>query len=425
MKRIAIVVPYFPPSGLTCVHRARFLASYLKDFGWEPVIITVDPNFYKENADTELLKFLPADLKIIRTKALGKSFFIGDISIRCFYWHWQKLRRLAKNKEIDFVFISLFPAYSTLLGRLIYREFKIPYAIDYQDPWVMYHKRKDPLFSKAWFSTGLARILEPVAVRKASLLVSVADSYLRGVISRNSCLRDVPRLIVPIGFDAADFLAADKSGKAAYLFKPRNNDFRFVYAGAMLPQGFVVLEAFLKSLVRLRESGNQTFKRIKVYFIGTGKSSNDKEGYNVRPMAEKYGLYGSTIYECPQRISYSDVLVHLKASDAILVLGSTEEHYSPSKIFPAVFSGKPILAILHEKSPVLGLLRESNVGRSLSFSTDTELSSLIPQTATALEAMATLLFDKDKVNYSIFNEFSAKAGAGKLAAALDKIVLDK
>jgi len=388
-------------------------------------VLTVDPKFYKENVDTELEKLLPADLRIIRTKALDRSFLIGDIGIRCFYWHWLKLRRLAKNKEIDFVFISLFPAYSTLLGRLIYQEFRIPYAIDYQDPWVMYHTKKPFIFSKARISAWLAQFLEPFAVKKVSLLSSVADSYLQGVVSRNSHLQQCPKVIIPIGFDPVDFDSASKLNKEAYFFNPQDKKFNFIYAGAMLPYGYAVLELFFQSLVRLRENKPCIFDKIKVYFIGTGKSPDDKEGYNVRPMAQKYGLYENAVYEYPARIPYLDVLVHLKASDAVLVLGSTEEHYAPSKIFPAVFSKKPILAILHEKSPALRLLRESNAGRVLSFSGDTELNNLIPQTAAALEDITTLHFNENKVNYSIFNEFRAEAAAGKFAAALDKIVLNK
>lgn len=423
MKKIAIVAPYFPPSNLTGVHRSRYLAAHLREFGWEPIVLTIKPQYYKEKPDYELEKLLPRDLNVIKTNAFRQNFLIGDASIRCFFWHWAKLRRLAKNKDIDLVFISLFPAYSTLLGRLIYNEFKIPYVIDYQDPWVFYHAKKAFLTFKAWISAKLAMCLEPMVVKRVSLLSSVADSYLNGVISRNEHLKEVPKVIMPIGFDPLDFEAVLKFNKEAYLFDSCSKEFNFVYAGAMLPHGYAVLDLFFNALVYLRDSKPEIFSRIKIHFIGTGKSADSKDGYNIKPAALKYGLYGSTIYEYPARIPYLDTLAHLNKSNAILVLGSAEEHYTPSKIFPAVFSKKPILAILNDQSPVLGLLKYSNAAKVLTFTNENGLDNLVPQVSAALEETIMFPFDERKVNYAAFDEFSAERAAQKLAAALDKIIL--
>jgi hypothetical protein len=70
-----------------------------------------------------------------------------------------------------------------------------------------------------------------------------------------------------------------------------------------------------------------------VHFIGTGSSPDDRAGHQVRPRAERMGV-GDLVEEQPQRIGYVDALNHLARSDAVLVLGSTEAHYTPSKVFP-------------------------------------------------------------------------------------------
>ena len=44
-----------------------------------------------------------------------------------------------------------------------------------------------------------------------------------------------------------------------------------------------------------------------------------------------------------------DVLTHLDAASGILVLGSTEPHYRPSKVFQSLMSRRPVLALLHER----------------------------------------------------------------------------
>ena len=57
--------------------------------------------------------------------------------------------------------------------------------------------------------------------------------------------------------------------------------------------------------------------------------------------------------EHPQRVSYIDVLSHLVQAAAILVIGSTEPHYSPSKIYQSVEARRPIFALLHKASTAI------------------------------------------------------------------------
>jgi hypothetical protein len=42
-----------------------------------------------------------------------------------------------------------------------------------------------------------------------------------------------------------------------------------------------------------------------------------------------------------------------------LLLGSSEQHYTASKIYPALLSGRPILAAYHKASSVSAILKES------------------------------------------------------------------
>ena len=421
-KKIVIVAPNFPPSGLTAVHRNRFLATHLKKFGWEPTILTVKSEYYKERLDYDLQKVVPENLKIIRTVAFKPGRLVGDTAIRCFLWHWDTLRRLAKKKQIDFLFISLFPAMSTLLGRLIYEEFKVPYGIDFQDPWVKESYDKKPLFSKAWLAKELAKVLEPFAVKKASMIMSVADSYIQGVISRNPHLNKIKKVIAPIGFEPQDHKVINHLNKKAYIFKKEEGLFNFIYAGAALPKAYTVLKALFAGLKKLEKENLGLFKKIKIYFIGTGKSPDDPTAFNVRPIAEEFDLYNTTIVEYPARIPYLDVLVHLKEADAILIIGSTEKHYTASKIFQAVFSKKPILALLHEKSTAVQLLKKSNAGKTISFKGEANLDNIAFKACNAIKEVMIERFDENKVNYSYFNDFTAAAQAKKLAETLDAIV---
>src|SRR5207248_920768 len=85
-RRVIIVAPHFPPSNLASVHRSRLLAHHLREFGWEPIIVTVAPGYYEEDLDWELTKLLSSDLRVERVSALPTRpiRFVGDVGIRGF-----------------------------------------------------------------------------------------------------------------------------------------------------------------------------------------------------------------------------------------------------------------------------------------------------------------------------------------------------
>jgi hypothetical protein len=141
-------------------------------------------------------------------------------------------------------------------------------------------------------------------------------------------------------------------------------------------------------------------------------------------MAEKYGLWGSVIFEYPQRIPYLDVLVHLDAADGVFILGSTEPHYTPSKVYQGVLSGKPILAVLHRESTAVAVIRSANTGVVLDFDGEAEVQRVGEEFIGIFEQFMTYLrnFDPQQVNTGAFEPYSARSVTGALAALLDKCV---
>jgi hypothetical protein len=79
--KLLVIAPHYSPSNLAAVHRSRLFAQHLPSFGWEPVILTVDEQYYEEELDWELHKLTPPSQRIIKVNAikLGKPRFIGDI----------------------------------------------------------------------------------------------------------------------------------------------------------------------------------------------------------------------------------------------------------------------------------------------------------------------------------------------------------
>jgi hypothetical protein len=423
IKRVVIVAPNFPPSNLTSGHRARHFAMHLAKFGWQARILSVDPYYYEEKLDFELGKLIPAELEIIRSKALPSRpiRIIGDIGIRAFWWHYQKLCALARKKSVDLVYILIPPNYSALLGYLIFRRFHIPYAIDYIDPWVHPWPASERLFSKAWFAYQLNRKLEPIALRKVSLITGVAPGYYEPLLKRYGWLASCRFLAVPYGAEEDDFRYLSEYPRSPYLFNPADGNFHIVYAGAMLPRAYSTLEALFHSIITLRQNNPALVKKLKFHFLGTGSSPRDEKSFTIKPISQKYGLL-DIVTEHPARIPYLDVLNHLKYASAVLVLGSTEPHYTPSKIFQAILSRRPVIALLHAKSSAVDILQKVRIDTLVTFDSDRPSDSCVEEITRMITRIMQGSYSAQDVDWDIFRNYSAEAMTKRLADAFDFIV---
>jgi len=186
----------------------------------------------------------------------------------------------------------------------------------------------------------------------------------------------------------------------------------------MLPKAYAPLEAILDAMSHQPKAVGE----LEIHFIGTGKTPDDPEGYNIRTLAEKYGLWNTVIFEYPRRIPYLDVLVHLEAADGVFILGSTEPHYTPSKVYQGVLSGKPILAVLHKESTAVQVIRTANTGVVLDFGGEPEIPRVKEEFIGVLERFMLFLrnFDPRQVNTEAFDRYSAKMVTAALAELLNK-----
>jgi hypothetical protein len=288
------------------------------------------------------------------------------------------------------------------------------------DPWVHPWPEAEVRYSKAWASYELGKRLEPWAVRNASLITAVASGYYEGVLERNPDLRRTAvRADMPCGFSALDFSAPSVAQKTPMMFDPADGLHHLVYAGALLPKAVSVLERLLEGLAALMSRNPSLTGQIRLHFIGTGKSPVNRKGYCVAPVAERFGL-AALVDEHPHRMGYLAALSHLTKARAVLIVGSTEPHYTPSKVYQAVQSRRPILALLHERSTAVDVLRRSGAGLAVTLE-ETRLPSAV-EVAEALERVVTTPYDADAVDWRAFAAFSARESARKLAAAMDEAI---
>jgi hypothetical protein len=405
---------------LAGVHRARLWAQYLPEFGWEPIVLTAHWKYYEEPLDHSLLELVAPELRIIRTKALPVKpvRLVGDIGLRAFYWYLKALDKLVLGKEIDFLHITLPSNYLAALGEIIYRRHQFPFGIDYQDPWVYPWPGVERCLSKAWFSYKVGSWLEPWALRNAALITGVAPLHYEAALQRNPHLRDQCIIAaMPIGNSEADYRPVQgEAGHEPFLFSRHDGLFHMIYAGTMWPKAHAVLDRFLEALAVLRDSEPKVIERLRIHFVGTGKPPDESEGF-VHRRLQRLGL-GPWVVEVPYRIGYIDVLKHLVHASAILILGSTDAHYTPSKVYQSVQAKRPIFALLHEQSTAVNVLRDSRAGRTVTFADRT-----LPEPKAVAASLADFIRDAqysaEDVRWDAFESYSARNGARVLASAIE------
>jgi glycosyltransferase involved in cell wall biosynthesis len=437
LKNILLITPHYPPSNLAAVHRSRLFAQHLPSSGWIPIILTVHEKFYEEQLDWNLFDLISRDQRIEKVKAfkITKPRVIGDIGLRGFFQLRRRALELIKSEKIDFVFIPIPSFYTALIGPYLFKKTGVKYGIDYIDPWVHQFPGSDKLFSRHWFSTQLAKFLEPIAVKHASLITGVSQGYFKPVLERNPHLKEQAiSVAMPYGGEEADHVfiqpgtrdegqgtreqPTEHQNSNILLPLKKDNIFRFVYAGAMLPKAYKPLEEIFKALQHnTKQLNDSTTQQFSFHFIGTQGT--------IKPLAEKYGLYGNIVFEHPARIPYLDVLKNLAAADGVFILGSTEPHYTPSKVYQGVLSQKPILAVLHQDSTAVKVLNESYAGQIVLMDGEKDLDTLgerfIQQFNNYL--IWAKSFDPQLVNKAAFEQYSAKAVTNTLVNALNKVVL--
>jgi hypothetical protein len=422
VTRTAIILsPYFPPSTLAGVHRARHLARRLPAHGWRPIVIRADERLYAEPGDPALAELVPSDLEQVRAGALPAGLTrlvgIGDIGLRALPHLAKALAGTIARERPEAVLITGSPFYPMRLAPWLRRRFGVPVILDFQDPWVSAHGATWPFGSKAWAAHRLAAALEPGAVRAASWVTSVSEIQNREMAARYPWLDATRMSAIPIGGDGADFAALRAGAPAPGLIDP--DRINFSYVGTFLPRAEPLARRLFEALALLRGRNPALAGRLRFNFIGTSNQPDGVGGARIRPLAEAAGV-ADLVAETPRRVPYLDALGVLAHSQALLLIGSDEPHYTASKIYPALLSGRPWLSLFHQASSAHAILQSAGGGLAHAFADPAGLEALTPALADALERLATAPETLGAASPDAIAPYTADAVAGRFAEVFDK-----
>jgi len=379
MRKVLIVSPHFVPVNTADMHRVRLCLPWFRENGWEPTVLAVAPESIEGAVIDPLLeKTYPNDIRIIRVRGvspkLTRPFGIGSLWLRC----GRALRKvgdsLLKQEKFDLVFFSTTTFTSFSLGPRWLRKFGVPYVLDYHDPWVNdYYERTGVTppggALKYAFSQWQAKRREPEAVLNAAAIISVSSSYGPELCRRypELSLRKIHHL--PFGASPKDIEVAREHRPTPSLVPFGDGSVHFVYIGRVDADMTQALRILFRAFLLYKQNHPHEASRMRFHFIGTDYAPPPLGRQRVMPIAQAEGVAGHVTEHC-YRIPYFDALSYLCNADGLLILGSDDPAYSASKVFPYLFSKRPLLTIAHRESLMLKLTREAGNTTSYGFSPD-------------------------------------------------------
>ena len=434
MRRVLMISPHFPPDSTAGTHRVRLLAPHLASHGWEPTVLTVDPRDYEGRLDPTLLASVPASLRVVRARAwpagLTRPIGFGDLGLRAFDGLWREASHLLGHDRFDALFITIYPAYTALLGPLLKKRFGVPFVLDYQDPWVGEwgrsvgpgaNGRPD---ARSRFTRFVAERLEPLALRAADAVTAVSRGTYEPALERNQAARPVATAELPIGWDARDVEFLRTSPAGPRVIPCGDGMLHIAFVGTLLPTAHETLRAFFAGLVRFRERAPRVANAIRVHFFGASNQRSADLPLSIAPVARTFGLE-DLVTEAPERLNYFDALRTLDEASAVLLLGGNEPHYTPSRVFTAILSGRPLLAMYHVESTATDLLRRFGgppAVHSIGFGPDRPVAECVGDVCAALAALSSHpSYSPGQVDRAVLEPSSAPVLAGRLAAIFDRV----
>lgn len=428
-RTVLIIAPDFTPSSYPPALRARFFAQHLREFGWDPIVLTTYPENYEWSVDPENEKLLNPSVEVIRTGAWSlkwtRKLGFGDISMRTLWPHWRALSRICRHRRVDLILVSVPPNWPIALARLAHIRFGIPYILDYNDPiltdyyWKLPRAKRPPKYALVY---TLYRFLEPFALRRVDQVIGVDDSYMAGLFKNYEWLQGVKATPVAFGVEPHDFEYVRQYPRRNPLFTPEDGLFHLCYVGRGGPDMVAALRAVFTAVRNGSEQLPELYRRLRMHFIGTTYAANAAGNYQVLPIAKECGIE-DIVEESPGRVQHLDAIQILLDSDALLVLGSESPHYTASKLFPYILAAKPLLAVLHEQSSGVRLLDETGAGKAITFSATRPPLSVAGEIQVELRNLLSApAGEHPPTNWDKFEPYTAHAVTSRLAEVLDRTV---
>jgi hypothetical protein len=247
MTKAVLIISYvFPPVGGAGVQRVTKFVKYLPDFGWQPVVLTVE-NPSVPLFDESLLADVPSNMVVHKARTLepgystkqavsaasesGSQGFNFKASVKGLLrkiatmllqpdpqvlWlpaAYRKACKVLSEQPVDAIFVTAPPFSSLLLGAMLARKFKLPLVLDFRDEWdisnaVLENKQSGRI------SLALQKRMQNYALRNATAIIATTNLSSEALQEKARALKSQAAVrCIYNGYDAADFPAISEGIK--------------------------------------------------------------------------------------------------------------------------------------------------------------------------------------------------------------------
>lgn len=342
-KHLLMLSFYFPPDNSSSgMLRPLKFAKYLPEFGWNPAVLTVKETHY-ENCDSNLLREIPPDVKVWRTRALNARRFLSLYGkhLRLFsipdpYVGWLPFAliaglRIIRKEGIQALYSTSPLATTHLIASGLQFFTGLPWVADFRDPWTEPELVKDPGAPLFRFECALERMV----LRRANRILFTTERLCEQVLARYPHLPRKKCAVIPNGYDEQDFGRVPGS-------PPGEGPIRILHAG-LVNDTYRSPRSLLEAVAAVLHAGEVPERGLQLEFLGGGEYT---ESSQFRELVTELGL--QKIVRVSGRVGYEESLSRQALSHVLLLLQCGEDTRSliPAKVFEYLRIGRPILALV-------------------------------------------------------------------------------
>ncbi len=441
-RNILFVSYAFPPTGGPGVQRSAKFAKYLPDFHYRPLVLAGDVRDLKIPVDHSLRKDV-AGTTVFRCR--GNERFLAHVPRRLRFLHALRYRpdlfmawlsaaeqtalRIARRLPIAAIYTTAPPHSSALLGLRLKKRLRVPWIVDFRDPWT-------DGFNTTW-PTKLHYRMELYQERR---VVETADAVILVTPTRKDAFaRKYPRCagkmhLIPNGFDRED-ISPSKRGAD-------NSALRIGFTGALHNYNQTFNKSQLGPVARLWaalfsfQHGTTDYSTESPFYLLHALRAliDERPDFEDRIRLSFAGNFGEHNLGLVRKlgldrlVSVKGYLPHIDSvrllmeSDVLFlpvfrfVDGPRNYHY-PGKIFEYLGTHKPILAAVPE-GDARELVQRARAGWCVDPRDVDTIKALLKQLAERKTA-GTLKTDPDK---QFIMQFERREQTGQLAALFDSLL---
>ena len=350
-----MIAYHYPPEGSSSgVQRTFTFSRYLRDCGWEPIVLTAHPRAYGV-IRTEQLADIPAGVVVRRAFALdtgrhlavrGRYPRFAALPDRWSSWWFGAVAAGWKlvREQRPRVLWSTYPiATAHLIGWALHRITGLPWVADFRD------SMTEASYPRDETQRNVYRWIERRTLSECVRGVFTTPGAIRMYRDRYPDLPSHRLVLIENGFDEESF------GKA--LDVPSVMTKRSARQTVLLHSGILYPEerdptCFYDAVARLQHRSVVSHETLRIVLRGTGHDDFHGRLIRERGIEQVVTLLPS--------IAYREALKEMTEADGLLILqGTSCNHQIPAKVYEYLRAGRPVLALTDPQGDTAELLKKA------------------------------------------------------------------